>query len=485
MAQLGSLPARAGLLAPFALVVACASLPPSDEAPTPLAIPAGWSEANAAGSVAPAVRADSLAAWWLRFDDPPLAALVESALRSNTNVQGALAVLQQARAQRDVTAAALWPTLGGSALGQRSMAGGESAGTNLQLVLNASWTPDLFGAQRAAVNSSEANIQASAASLGDVQVQIAAEVALNYILLRNAQARAAITAESIASLAETLQLTLWREQAGLVSALDSDQARSAVEQRRALLPTLQTSVVQTQHALAVLTGRVPGALAEPVAPQTADASPAMAVAVPQARDLLALSIPAQTLRQRADVRNAEYKVISSWALVGQAQAKRWPSFDIGGSLGLSGATLGALGNSSAVLGSLLASITLPILDGGALRASVRVQQAALAQAQQTYRAAVLTAVQEVEDALVALRNDRRRLASLRLAANAATRAAELARQRYSSGLIDFQTVLETQRTLFNTQDNVALASADVSSDHVRLFKALGGGWVPTSDPATP
>jgi NodT family efflux transporter outer membrane factor (OMF) lipoprotein len=357
------------------------------------------------------------------------------------------------------------------------MAGGHSTGSNFKVGLDANWALDVFGARRAALDAGQAAAAASEASLGDVQVQIAAEVALNYILLRTAQARSAIAGANLASQQETLQITLWREQAGLVTALESEQARAAVEQNRAQLPALQTSVEQTAHALAVLTGRPPAALPELLEAGVVQAG---ASAVPQAREGLALSIPAQTLRQRADVRSAEYQVAAALARVGQAQAQRWPSFAIGGSLGLGGATVGALSSGSAVLGSLLASVTLPVFDGGALRAQVRVQQAALTQAQQVYRAAVLAALQQVEDALVALRGDRLRLASLSLAADAARNANGLARQRYNSGLIDFQTVLDTQRTQFATLDGVASASADVSSDHVRLFKALGGGWLPGS-----
>jgi NodT family efflux transporter outer membrane factor (OMF) lipoprotein len=350
------------------------------------------------------------------------------------------------------------------------MAGGHSTGSNFQLGLDANWAIDVFGAQRAAVNAEEAAAYASAASLGDVRVQIAAEVALDYILLRTTQVRAVIARDNLASQEETLQITLWRQQAGLVTALEAEQARAAVEQNRAQLPLLQTSVLQTQHALAVLTGRAPAALPERADLQTVD------IAVPQARDGLAISIPAQALRQRADVRAAEYQVAGALARVDQAEAQRWPGFAIGGTLGLSAATTGALTSGSSVLGNLLASVTLPVFDAGALRAQVRVQQAALAQSQQQYRATVLGALKDVEDTLVALRDDRLRLASLRLAAAAAGHASTLARQRYGSGLIDFQTVLETQRTQFATQDGVASASADVSSDHVRLFKALGGGW---------
>jgi outer membrane protein TolC len=450
--------------------------------------------ADGAGGGASAVNGASLSAWWRRFDDPQLALLVGSALQANTSIRGAIGALQQAQALRDVAAAALWPTLTVSARAQRSKSGQAGTGNNFQLGADANLPIDVFGARRAAVDAGEASVEASQASLGDVQVQIAAEVALNYILLRTGQARIAIASANLASQEETLQITRWREQAGLVTALEAEQALAAVEQNRAQLPALQTGIVQTQHALAVLTGRPPVAWPEllslPAAasaaastraasrPLAADASapPAATATMPQAREGLTLSIPAQTLRQRADVRAAEYQVAAALARVGQARAQRWPSFAIGGSLGLSAATVGALGNSSSVLGSLLASVTLPVFDGGALRAQVRVQQGALAQAQQAYRAAVLGALQQVEDALVALRGDRQRLASLRLAADAAGTAGLLARQRYGSGLVDFQTVLETQRTQFATQDAVASASADVSSDHVRLFRALGGGW---------
>ena len=231
----------------------------------------------------------------------------------------------------------------------------------------------------------------------------------------------------------------------------------------------------------VTNGRPPGALQ--IAPLPAD------VAAPQAREGWALGIPAEALRQRADVRAAEYAVAAARARVGQAQAQRWPGFSLAGSVGVSAVTVAALTGSAALLGSLAAGVTLPLFDGGAARAQVRVQQAALAQDEQAWRAAVLGALKDVEDALVALRGGRLRLLALRSAAQAAANAGQLARQRYSSGLVDFQTVLETQRTQYATQDGVATAAADVGSDQVRLFKALGGGCQPdgsaTAGAATP
>jgi len=463
----------ASLLTSLLALAGCASLlPPRAVAPATIALPANWSASAAAGGAAPGSDGAGLAAWWQRFDDPVLASLVGQALQANTSINGALAALQQAQALREVAAAALSPTLGSSASAQRGMAADRSTGNALSLGLNGQWLPDVFGATRAGISASDATLAASAASLGDMQVQISAELALDYILLRSAQARLAIARDNLASQQETLQITLWRQQAGLLTALEAEQAQTAVAQTSALLPALQTSIVQTAHALAVLTGRAPAdGLALTALPDGNSAA-----TVPLARDGLQLAIPADTLRQRADVRATEFQVAAALAKVDQAQAQRWPSFSIGGSLGANAATLGALGNSAALLGSVLASVSWSLLDGGAAQAQVRVQQAALAQAQQVYRAAVLGALKDVEDALTALNGDRQRLLNLRQAAQAAGNAAQLARQRYSSGLVDFQTVLDTQRSQLSAQDSVVSASADLANDQVRLFKSLGGGW---------
>jgi multidrug efflux system outer membrane protein len=449
----------------------CSSVQPRGPEQAGVDVPATWSVAD----VAPVSGFTSLVGWWARFDDPLLAQLITEAMRANTSVSGAQAALRQARALRDVAAAALFPTLGSSASVQRSSGanpaspGARSTIDNFQAGLDANWELDIFGVNRSALTASEAAARASAASLGDVQVSIAAEVALDYVALRSAQARLAIAIENLASQQETLQITEWRLQAGLVTSLDAEQARTAVEQTAALVPVLQTSIEQMSHAVAVLTGQPPAGLAAVLI---------VVAPVPHVSDELALSIPAQTLRQRADVRAAEHQVSAAMARVSQAEAARLPNFSIGGSLGLSALTLGALTRSASVVSTLVGSVSLPIFDGGALRAQVDVQQAALDQARQVYHGAILVALQDVEDALVALRGDRVRLVRLGNAAAAAANAATLARQQYSSGLVDFQTVLETQRTLLGTQDGVAGARADVSSDHVRLYKALGGGWVP-------
>jgi NodT family efflux transporter outer membrane factor (OMF) lipoprotein len=457
------------------LMAGCASGPADGKRPAQADLPGAWSAAPSSES------ATSLAAWWQRFNDPLLTQLVTDALRANTSVLGAEAALRQARALRDVSAAGLQPTLGSSASVQRNRSGGNtsSASTSnvFQAGLDAGWELDIFGGQRSAVAASDATARASAASLGDVQVSVAAETALSYITLRGAQVQRATATDNLASQRQTLQITEWRVQAGLLSTLEAEQARAAAAQTKALLPTLQTTVQQAAFALAVLTGRPPAALVALVDPP-ADAPGYAPAPVPQPAGALALSLPADTLRQRADVRAAEQQVLAAQSRVAQADAARWPSFRLGGSLGLSALSFSALSTGAAVTGSLLASVSLPLWDGGAARAQVRAQQAALDQTRSTYRGTVLLALQDVENALVALRNDRLRAVSLQDAARAATNAATLARQRYSSGLVDFQTVLETQRSQLSAQDSLASISANVSADNVRLYKALGGGWQP-------
>lgn len=455
----------------FLLLSGCTAFKPHRLEPVAIEVPTAWSSISTVATNS----TTSLAAWWLRFDDPLLADLVQQSLQANTSVNSAKAALLEARALRDVAAATLWPTLGSSASAQRSKSGSAAASNRFTAGLDASWELDFFGANRSALAASEATAQAGLASLGDIQVTIAAEVAIDYIALRNAQARLAIANNNLSSQLETLQITQWRTQAGLVAALDSEQARVSAEQTRALIPPLQTSIAQISHALAVLTGQPPAALL---------AQLVVIRPLPQAGYDLALSLPAETLRQRPDVRAAEHRVSAELARLAQADAARLPNFTLNGSLGLSALALGSLTSGTSVVSSLLANVAMPLFDAGSRRARVRAQEAVLEQTRFAYQAAVLTALQEVEDSLVALRGDRERLSRLKLAAEAAGNAALMARQRYDSGLVDFQTVLETQRSLLNTQDGVASANADVSADHVRLYKALGGGWLPDSSTAT-
>jgi len=400
--------------------------------------------------------------WWLYFDDPLLTDLIGEARLSNTTVLMARANLRAAQALRDVAAASLMPVLDAGASVQSS----STSNASRLAQLDANWSPDLFGQSRYGVAAATANVQASAASMADVQLAVAAEIAQDYTTMRGSQSRLEIASANLSTQTETLQIVRWRMQAGLATLLEVEQARADMQQTQAQLPKLQISIEQSRHALAVLTGQAPAALSDRLS------APAP---IPQAIDNLALDIPIQTLRQRPDVRQAEYLLRAALARYAQADAARLPSFDLAGSIGINSLGAAAVKGTS-FFSSILASISVPIFHGGALRARVREQQAEVEQARAFYGAAVLKALREVEDALVAIHEDRLRLMYVQEAADAGLQAAALARQKFNSGIVDFQVVLATQRTQLTTQDSVAVAMIDISSDHIRLYQALGGGW---------
>lgn len=458
-------PARSAVWAVPVLAVAmalagCAGLQPHSAELPAVAVPATWSVGSAGAAATP------LAQWWNKLGDPELTALITEALSANTSVRSAQAALQQSRALVDVQTAGTLPQIGASASAQRSRASG-STGNSYSAGFDASWEPDVFGRLRAGVTATEADARAAEASLADVQVSLAAEVAVNYIELRGLQQRLQIARSNLASQQETLQIAQWRLQAGLTTSLVAEQARAVAEQTAAQIPALQSSLAQSRHSLAVLTGQPPAAL---------NARLDATAMVPLPPDDLALDIPAQTLRQRPDVRAAEHRVAAAAARVAQADAARYPDFSLSGTLGLRALTVGALTAGDAVTSSIAAGVTAALFDGGAARAQVRSQESALEQLRVAYEATVLAALKDVEDALVALQGNRERLQRLQAAADAAANAALMAQQRYASGLIDFATVLETQRTQLSAQDSVATTVASVAADHVRLYKALGGGW---------
>jgi outer membrane protein, multidrug efflux system len=431
-----------------ALLLAGCTAPVRTTSPTPLALPATWTEPVPAGTA-------PLARWWRAFGDATLVELVDAALDANTDIAIAQANLREARAVRAQAAAALWPSLSFSAGAQRSR-NGVSSGNLFDAGFDASWEADVFGANRHGVG---------------VRVSVAAEVALAYLDLRGAQVRSAVARENLASQQETLQISRWRQQAGLATSVEVEQAVTAVEQTRAQLPTLQAAGANAAHSLAVLTGRTPDTLA----PRLAAAAP-----LPQPMSALAVAIPATVLRRRPDVLAAEAQLRAAAERVAQADAQRRPALAVAASLAWSGTTLGAVGSAAAAR-TLLASVVQPVFDGGLRDAQLAARQAQFAAAQASYRASVLKALQEVEDTLAALAAVREREAALERALEAARNAALLATQRHASGLIDFQIVLETQRTLLNVQDSVAVAQAELAADHVRLYKALGGGWRPAGE----
>jgi NodT family efflux transporter outer membrane factor (OMF) lipoprotein len=375
-----------------------------------------------------------------------------------------------------VAAAGRFPEVAASGSVRRSQsseeAGSGTTNDRYSAGLDASWEIDIFGGVRRSVEAAEADVAAAAADLGDASVSLTAEVALNYVEVRGLQLRLAIARANLASQSETLQLTEWRQQAGLVGRQDVEQARSNREQTRAQIPSLETSLAEAEHRLDILLGTSPGTVHPRLA--AAGALPAMPARI-------AVGIPAYTLRRRPDIRAAERRLAAETARVGAAEAARYPAFNLSGSIGLEALKAENLGTSGAVASSLLAGITAPIFDAGRLRQQVKVQDAVRDQAEVTYEQTVLAALQEVENALVALKRSTERGEALADAAAAARNAAQLARQQYSAGLIDFQAVLDTERTVLTVEDSVAGTRTDALLALIRLYKALGGGWTPQGD----
>jgi outer membrane protein, multidrug efflux system len=445
----------------------CAHLTP--DAPPP-ATPGGtaelaWSEPGAARNAA------ALAQWWQLFQDPLLTQLVDAALRANTDIRSAATSLAQARALRELSAAGRQPQVDIGASAGRSRSGSAS-GNSVRAGLDASWEIDVFGASGQALRGAEADVRTAQADLAAVQVAIAGEVGLAYVQLRGYQLQRSLADTSLASQLETQQITAWRAQAGLASSLDAEQARATAEQTRASLPVYTSNITQTEHRLAVLLGLAPKALHERLRLLDDTRVTVPAVATPQ----LPLGLPAETLRARPDVQAAEHAISAEAARLSQRRAQALPSFAISGSLAVQAATVAALSGGAAVISSVAAAVSWPLWDGGANRAQQAAQEAVLARSQISYEATVLTALQDVEDALAAYHASQAQRLALEQADEAAQNALLLARQRYQAGLVDFTTLLEAQRSALGISTSLAAARTNESLNLVLLYKGLGGGW---------
>jgi NodT family efflux transporter outer membrane factor (OMF) lipoprotein len=462
-----------------------------------LGIPDDYAASIAAGSQAPSEQ--ELATWWGALGDPLLDRLVTQALAANPDIQAAGARLRQARATWKGARASFFPSItasgsaghtavlgsgGGGLLASPGGGGGGVGGGNTLVAtsgsydqfsagLDASYEVDLFGGVRRSVEAARADYANAAESLRDTQRSIVAEVALDYINARSAQERLAIATSNLRTQDDTVQIAAWRVRAGLVSGLDEAQARALREQTAATVPTFETNLAQATNAIAILTGQAPGAVAALFDPPRP---------VPLADRALGADVPAAMLAQRPDVRAAERNLAAATARIGVAKAQLYPALRLSGTLGGNGTSIGDISRFST--GTLLAAISAPIFDGGQIRSQIENARGGADLALAQYRSAVLTALSDVENALVSLANSRRRVVTLSAATEDSRAALLFARSQYRAGLIDFQTLLDSQRTFLSAQDSLAAARADRATALVQLYKALGGGWQAAPMPAS-
>jgi len=465
----------AGLLAVAVVVLAgCATVGP-DYKPPETNAPAAW-QARSADAWQPAP-ADPriLARWWDTLNDPVLTRLVEEALSGNLDLKTAEARIREARALRGIERAGLFPSVdaSGTALRRRTSEHG-TAGAAVetdyyQASFDAGWELDLFGGRRRAVEAAQADLEAAQAFRDSVRVSLAAETARTYVELRTYQERLALVEANIRIQEATYQLNLSRYQAGLIDELPVQQSLYNLEHTRSQISVLETGLEASQNRLAVLLGKAPGS----VTPLLAEPG-----AIPVVPLEVAVGIPAEALRRRPDVRQAERELAAATARIGEATADLYPKFRLVGTIGLESLLSGHLLEWASRFWSLGPAVSWKAFDAGAIRKNVEVRSARQEQALLNYENVILQALEEVENALTAFAKEQQRLDRLEKAVEAARKAETVARDRYQAGLVDFTDVLDAQRTLQAFQDELAQSRGAVTADLIRLYKALGGGWTP-------
>jgi NodT family efflux transporter outer membrane factor (OMF) lipoprotein len=426
-------------------------------------LPQNWKAAPLAEAARPA----STALWWRNFRDPELTSLVEGALKQNLDVKLAEARLRQARAARGVAAGGFWPSLTASGSALRGANGGAASANTFQAGLDAVWELDFFGGVRRNVESANAAAEAAEADLGDVQVTLAAEVALDYLQVRSAQDQIAIARENLAAQQHTVGLVRQRLKVGFSSALDAANAEAQAATTASAIPPLETSLQQAMHALSVLMGRPPadlvGELSQPAA-------------VPPIPPGIPTGLPSDLLRRRPDIRSAEAQLHAATARIGVAVADFFPQFPLTAIVGYQSNVLRTLVETPNRSWSAGPGVQWPIFQGGAIAANVRVQEALRDQAFLTYRKTVLVALQEVEDALVAIENEEKHATALAEAVDQNRRSLDLSTRLYTQGEADFLSVLVAEGSLYSSQTALAQSHQAGSANIIALYKALGGGW---------
>ena len=442
------------------------------------ALPAAWQEAQQAGlDTQPA----TLTKWWTEFNDQLLDSLVERAIKSNLDLAVAEARIREARAVLGFTGADLWPSLdvAGSysrirtsenALGVGRLApqGGGNLEQNLfRTGFDSDWEIDVFGGTRRRIESAEANIGAAIEDRRDVLVTLLGDVAKNYIDLRGFQRRLAVTQANLAAQRETLGLTKVRFDAGLANDFEVAQAEGQVNTTEAQIPPLESAVKQTVYRLDVLLGAQAGTLWSELASE----APVPALP-PEAH----VGMPAELLRRRPDIRRSERELAVATAQVGAATADLYPKFSLTGSFGLQSISASDWFTARSRFWSIGPTISWPVFDAGRIRANIEIRNAQQEQALKLYEKSVLTALSDVEGALVNYGKEQTRYRSLLAAVAANRRAAEMANDLYVQGLVPFLDVLDAQRTMYASESDLALSEANMASNLVALYKALGGGW---------
>jgi len=425
---------------------------------------------------------DAVARFWTQFGDETLDKLVDDALIANHDLRIALAHVKEARAIHRETRLDLVPTVTTSGGYTKERLSAEQPAavfgrgqTQYDAGFDASWELDLFGRVRRGVEASRAEVASAEASLRDAQVIVTAEVSRTYFELRGLQTQLAVARRNVENQQETLHLTTARLDAGRGTELDTSRAQAQLSTTLATVGPLEAAATRAIYRLSVLTGREPTALTGLLAPAR-DLPPLPGVA--------AVGDPATLLRRRPDIRVAERDLAASTARIGIAVGDLFPKVTFTGTAGYVAGSASALGDSGTDSYVIAPGISWAALDIGRVRARIAGARARNEAALARYDQTVLRALEETEDALVTHARARERLEHVERAAKSSAEAAQLARLRFQSGLVDFLQVLDAERTQLEAEDRLAQGRTEAATSLIAVYKALGGGWEQAPLPAS-
>jgi NodT family efflux transporter outer membrane factor (OMF) lipoprotein len=408
--------------------------------------------------------------WWRLFGDPVLDRIVAEAQQLNPSVRTAGARILESRAQLGIAGSGRYPQvqqLSGSVLriGEDSSSEAKSGYTASSIAFDIAWELDFWGRYRRGIEAADASYLATIAQYDDIQVLVASQAASLYATIRTIEMRLRITHENAALQQRSLEITERLFKSGNESELDVQQAKSLYFGTIATIPELESSLRQAQNALSVLLARPPGPLPE----MTESAE-----RIPEATLDVIVDVPAETLRQRPDVRAAEMQLAAQSALIGVSQANLYPSIALVGNVGLADTSDSAA--SSTLDWAIGPTFVWNIFDYGRLKNGVLVQDARFQQLYEVYQDTVLRAAREMDDAAVSFATSRAQVDILDQGVQAARRSLDIATIQYREGMVDFERVLDSQRSLFGQQERLVAARGSVAQSLIALYKALGGGW---------
>jgi NodT family efflux transporter outer membrane factor (OMF) lipoprotein len=423
-------------------------------------------------------------AWWAVFEDPVLNSLVAAASIQNLDLRTAAWRIVEARAQRRVTVGEIFPqrqpAVGSYSRKEVSQTVKDAVHMNRafdewELGGTLAWELDFWGRFRRAIEAADANIDASQENYRSALVLLLAEVASSYVEIRTIDSRLKFLRHNLELQEASLEIARQRFKHGVAPELDVSQALANLAQTEARIPPLATARRQATNALCILLGTLPGEI---------DAALGGPRPVPSAPPQVAIGIPAALIERRPDVRMAERQLAAQSAKIGIAVSELYPHISITGTIGVAASDFPDLFTSDSFTGSIGPSFRWNILNYGRLHGAIDIEESRFQQLALQYQSAVLKAHREAENALVAFLNCQCRVRSLVRSTAAIDRSVELVKQQYREGLVDFNRVYTLERELTDQQDLLAVATGDVASNLVLVYKALGGGWAVFGEPAT-